>query len=524
MRPYLRTMPSQVQEGQSFSTTVGLLYVFNLIVGTGALALPKAFQTAGYVLGTLLLLVSAFMSYICATFIIETMSVSNAILKRNRENEVNQLYGLESSNDEAEGSAEENYVQQKRSFDITQKVELSEMAYLVLGKIGVIMTYLFLTLYLFGDLAIYSTTVPKSLMNVLCESPNVTIITNDLPCYQNHFDDFSRLSVYRICVALFACFCFPMVIAGMTKTKYIQLATTVSRWTAFTLMIVLASMQLFREGPQASPPAADIKGFGSLFGVSIYAFMCHHSIPGLLTPIRNKKNFNYKLIGVYGVIFIFYCTLSVTGLFAFSVVQDVYTLNFLHDDKTSLVYSLIDYFLALFPVFTLTSSYIIVAITLSNNLKILLTMLQNSNNTESNDLESEALLESSSDREDMIDLRSPVPTSTSSPTNNRSAFFDQISPFIFPFIAIFLPTILSFFNDNVLVLASITGSYPGVGVQFIIPSCLVIGARKYANSQLHHPVPETIRSPFKQNFWPYLTLLWAAFTIVNVTIHLLHFG
>ena len=63
------------------------------------------------------------------------------------------------------------------------------------------------------------------------EKPNVTLITNDLPCYKNHFDDFSRLSVYRICVALFACFCFPMVLMGMTKTKYIQLATTVSRWT-----------------------------------------------------------------------------------------------------------------------------------------------------------------------------------------------------------------------------------------------------------------------------------------------------
>lgn len=36
-----------------------------------------------------------------------------------------------------------------------------------LGKAGVLFTYLVLTLYLFGDLAIYSTTVPKSLMNVI---------------------------------------------------------------------------------------------------------------------------------------------------------------------------------------------------------------------------------------------------------------------------------------------------------------------------------------------------------------------
>ena len=265
-----------------------------------------------------------------------------------------------------------------KAFEITRRVELSEMSMILLGRLGVIGTYIVLTLYLFGDLAIYSTTVPKSLMNVLCESPNATNITSDLPCYADSFNNFTRMTVYRVCVVIFACFCLPLVLIGMTKTKYIQLATTVSRWTAFSLMIILASIQLIHEGPQASPPAINANGFGSLFGVAIYAFMCHHSIPGLVTPIENKNYFSYKLIYVYGVIFAFYCTLSVTGSFAFHTVQDVYTLNFLHDDKTSFIYSIIDYFLALFPVFTLTSSYIIVAITLSNNLRVLVSMFRSS--------------------------------------------------------------------------------------------------------------------------------------------------
>ncbi len=56
--------------------------------------------------------------------------------------------------------------------------------------------------------------------------------------------------------------------------------------------------------------------------------------------------------------------------------MDVYTLNFLHDEQTGgLLLALCDYFLALFPVFTLTSSYIIVAITLSNNVRVLARML-----------------------------------------------------------------------------------------------------------------------------------------------------
>lgn len=49
----------------------------------------------------------------------------------------------------------------------------------------------------------------------------------------------------------------------------------------------------------------------------------------------------------------------------------MYTLNFLHDDNTSWGYFIIDHFLALFPVFTLSTNYPIVAITLINNVKVL---------------------------------------------------------------------------------------------------------------------------------------------------------
>lgn len=38
---------------------IGFLFVFNLIVGTGALALPKAFQTAGYVLSIAITVISS---------------------------------------------------------------------------------------------------------------------------------------------------------------------------------------------------------------------------------------------------------------------------------------------------------------------------------------------------------------------------------------------------------------------------------------------------------------------------------
>ena len=76
----------------------GLIYIFNLIVGTGALTLPAAFKDAGYLCSTVILftflsflmcrssipqvilILLAFMSFLTATFVIESMAAANALL------------------------------------------------------------------------------------------------------------------------------------------------------------------------------------------------------------------------------------------------------------------------------------------------------------------------------------------------------------------------------------------------------------------------------------------------------------
>lgn len=119
------------------------------------------------------------------------------------------------------------------------------MANMFLGKPGIFFTYLGLSLYLFGDLAIYSTTVPKSAMNMIwyavwhdlmlaecwfSASVNASDHSNATMCHESWPEVFSRHTVYLICVVVFLCMCLPMVYIGMTKTKHLQLFTTVFRW------------------------------------------------------------------------------------------------------------------------------------------------------------------------------------------------------------------------------------------------------------------------------------------------------
>ncbi|KAH0629459.1 hypothetical protein JD844_011534 [Phrynosoma platyrhinos] len=58
--------------------------MFNLIVGTGALTMPKAFATAGWLVSLILITFLAFMSYMTTTFVIEAMAAANAQLRWKR--------------------------------------------------------------------------------------------------------------------------------------------------------------------------------------------------------------------------------------------------------------------------------------------------------------------------------------------------------------------------------------------------------------------------------------------------------
>ena len=68
------------RNGSRYSPLTGLIYIFNLIVGTGALTLPAAFHDAGWALSSVIILLLAFMSYLTATFVIESMASANAIV------------------------------------------------------------------------------------------------------------------------------------------------------------------------------------------------------------------------------------------------------------------------------------------------------------------------------------------------------------------------------------------------------------------------------------------------------------
>lgn len=140
---------------------------------------------------------------------------------------------------------------------------------------------------------------------------------------------------------------------------------------AFTTMIGLASIRLLSPTQKhGHTPTANFIAMPQLIGATVYAFMCHHSIPSVISPIKNKNKILLKVAAIFLLVFTLLMCLCMTGVFAFPKVNELYTINFTPTQDTGSFYRLIDLILILFPVLTISISFPVIAITLRNNLQV----------------------------------------------------------------------------------------------------------------------------------------------------------
>lgn len=373
---------------------------------------------------------------------------------------------------------------QRCYYSLNEKIELGEMATLFYNKVGRILFFVALCIYLYGDLAIYATAISKTLVNLACNKTKSEYFIEEYDdiCWESV--NFDKSTVYRIFVALFAACVGPFCYFDVQKTKYLQIATSSMRWCAFTIMITIAVTMLFVHGSQGTPKLAYFAGLPGLIGASVYSFMSHHSLPSLVAPFANKDHVIRQLALDYTLICFFYILLAITGTFAFAELFDLYTLNFAPSNlnlEGGLFMEIIEYFLGLFPVFTLSSSFPIIAITLRNNLKALF----------SNVL--------------ATDYQNTI-----------------VKRLVFPTLAIVPPIILSLLTHNVSVLVAFTGSFAGVAVQYIIPVTLVWCARSNCARNIESTAPNKYASPFKSKFWVIFVIIWSFLCFILVSFNLLN--
>ncbi|XP_020661928.2 transmembrane protein 104 isoform X3 [Pogona vitticeps] len=493
-------MPGGITDtGELYSPYVGLVYMFNLIVGTGALTMPKAFATAGWLVSLILILFLGFMSYMTTTFVMEAMAAANAQLRWKRmekhkeddNNDEDSSSGVSDSDvllpDGYERSETRPILSVQRRgapniFEITERVEMGQMASMFFDKVGVNLFYFCIIIYLYGDLAIYAAAVPVSLMQVTCSvTGNHSGSVEDSMKYNDTeqcWGRIRRIDAYRIYLAAFTVLLGPFTFFNVQKTKYLQIITSMMRWIAFVIMIILALLRIARGQGEGHPPLAQISGIRNLFGVCVYSFMCQHSLPSLITPISKKKHVNKLVLLDYILILGFYSLLSFTAIYCFhnESLMDMYTLNFTNSEIVNIAF--IRYFLGLFPVFTISTNFPIIAVTLRNNWKTLF-------------------------------------------HREGGTYPWVVDRIFFPVITLIPPIIVAFCTHDLESLVGITGAYAGNGIQYIIPAFLAYCSRKNSQLVFGSGTVNKHLSPFRHIFWIGFVLLWALFCFMFVTANII---
>lgn len=577
---------------QQYSSLAGFTFLFNVIMGTGPLTLPAAFQQAGWLTGIIVLIILCFMSFITFTYTVEALSITNAVFVVRKSHCVSSSdssaqfpnldrmlavpaqHVTESSVSGLQDSDDATSLRQH--FNIVRKFELGDMFTLYFGRTGNILFYLVISVYLYGDLSIYAAGVPKSFRDVVCTSSGNDSSIDDYIDLCWTFSSLSRFNVYRICVVCFAACMLPFLFFHVTRSRWLQLITTALRWISFLLMFCLAIdraivirrqlstsdltlsrlwnpalhpliLQASEPAVIPKPPLVRAQGIPNLFGVCVYAFMCHHSIPGLVTPIRNKKNIILRVfIPLFLCVLSFNLLLSGTAVAAFDEIKDLYTLNFVPSEQSAVAFGIsytlakvFGYFLSLFPVFALSSTFPILCCTLLGNLHTLVGMCTT--------------------------CRTPVGLG--------------LLRWTLPFVVILPPVCVALWTANIGFLVGFTGAFAGSAIQYIIPALLVYRARSYFFNMLtiidtcsssddsssieneeatellhtHHNevggahfqtgpicsviwsrfvwlwtssrrlrVPTTFASPFQHFVWILLLIVWSVFCIIIVLVDKIH--
>ncbi|CAL8264674.1 transmembrane protein 104 [Gadus morhua] len=482
------------ESGEPYSPFVGLVYMFNLIVGTGALTMPRAFATAGWVVSLSLISFLGFMSYMTTTFVIEAMAAANAQLRWKRREQEEEDDPADSTSEDSDddvmvrGRSEPEsrpILSVQRSsghvdqFEIVERVEMGQMASMFFNKVGVNMFYICIIVYLYGDLAIYAAAVPISLMEVACGNHSCSAGTVKYNDTDLCWGPVTRNDAYRVFLAAFTLLLGPFTFFNAQKTKYLQILTSLMRWIAFTMMIILALIRISKGRGEGRPPTASLAGVPNLFGVCVYSFMCQHSLPSLVTPISEKRRVGTLVVVDYVLILCFYTLLSFTAIFCFdnALLHDMYTLNFT-DNCDVLDVPALRYFLGLFPVFTISTNFPIIAVTLRNNWKTLF-------------------------------------------HRDGGTYPWVVDRVVFPLITVVPPILVAFGTHNLESLVGITGAYAGTGIQYIVPAMLVYLSRRHLEPVVGRDVVNKHRSPFRHAFWVWFVVVWAAFCLVFVTANII---
>jgi len=392
-----------------YSWKISAVFMLNLLLGSGPLLLPNGFMQAGFILSSFFLAFLCLICYTTATFIVECMAIANFV-EHHKHHLVN------------EGDGEE-----KDEFFITRRYEIGELGEVFLPKWGQYLTFISLFVHTYGTLSVYTVTVVQSFDKLFPFT-------------------FFGISSYYVAIILFGCIVVPFSMRDFQGTKGLQIVIVAIRVLVYlTMLFCVMTFDIDQSKWDLHGVIANVGGVPTLFGVSILSFMIHHSIPGLVYPVRPQHDIAKSISIPYTMSCI---ALIALCYFAIAAYGDVKTACPTYDQPC-----------AINELFNLNFSMFHVFGTFVNTYPLLMVAL--------------------------------FPLVAISLRNNLLAFAHLItgsehSMVMYALYAAVPPLVIACFTNQVASVTTYTAGYGGLTLMLIIPSWCVLQARK----MVRHLVPE----------------------------------
>ena len=251
--------------------------------------------------------------------------------------------------------------------------------------------------------------------------------------------------------------------------------------------MISLSILRFVEGHIYMPKVANLKSLPVLYGSIIYTYKIQEYVPGLVAPMSSKR-------GIYRVIFIDFVSalflqlaMIYVTLFAFPG-DEIEVLNILTFFKPEASDSFdwrlaIGSVLVFLPILTLCSSFPVAAIILRKNIKAA-TLFTIKGITKK-------------------DIKIPV----------------VIDRLLFPLLAIVPPFIISYVSQDIELIGSITGAFPGIFIQCVMPAAFVLAAR-YKIKKALGVYDNPYKAPLGNIVFVVVVLGWSVISVVMMSINL----
>ena len=405
-------------EGGNWGSSIFFIAnLLNFVLATAVFTIPFPMHEVGIILGTTILAITCFISVVACTFIIEALALKNSLVKReniilNKAIKINELdkkqndkeneekdkdkdrltllskeslslsleekKGNDSNSnsntnsnniedekrsDEKKGLLEienENILDEKNdSFYIAKRFEISKLSK-ALSKPGYFFVVITIICYLYVGVTSNGIIAGNNLKDIIGKT-----FDTELPDYS-----------YYIIVSCFFIITITIALNNIKHLKKFSMFIMVMRFVIIFLIMGCCFYSMVKYGIAkfSDIPKFDISNITVMIGNSLFVFMSHHSIPGMVENFTPQKRLIKLLIVGYFFSLLFIVLYSYVGLFAFSdpnfscdknapfpiAIQSTFSSNFLG-------LSVVGYIINYYPVLNVITSGMQL-ITLRNNI------------------------------------------------------------------------------------------------------------------------------------------------------------